>query len=442
MAYHLEGRLLEVCNCRVLCPCWIGEDPDYGTCDTIVAWHFDKGTIDGVDVVGPHDRDDRARARQHPAGQLEGGGLPRRARIAGAGGGAARRVHRQAGRSGRRAREAGRRGRVGREGADHVRRAGRQAARSSSATPAMPSSSRTRARRGATTTLDRHGVLDGPGRAGVRRQVADVPGEECRSSASTSTSRATTRCRARSCSTLLTRDVRGAVPRCRATLPRARPAARASGSRAARSSRCSAALLVALSALAWARAVAVEREPVRRATSTTAAGATRARSPRCAARSRQATIVVPALLHALRLGADDRGDDAADDAIRCSALFRRIVARRGRTRGTAGRRWSSPASSSRGSRSASLAHARTRRCVGARRALAVAGACTAGSSAPRCSRAPALFQFSALKYRCLEQCRTPFALRRVALARPRAARARRCGSASTTACSASAAAGR
>jgi hypothetical protein len=50
MAYHLEGRLLEVCNCRVLCPCWIGEDPDFGTCDTIVAWHFDKGTINGVDV--------------------------------------------------------------------------------------------------------------------------------------------------------------------------------------------------------------------------------------------------------------------------------------------------------------------------------------------------------------------------------------------------------
>jgi hypothetical protein len=52
MAYHLEGRLLEVCNCRVLCPCWIGEDPDFGTCDTIVAWHFDKGKIDGVDVAG------------------------------------------------------------------------------------------------------------------------------------------------------------------------------------------------------------------------------------------------------------------------------------------------------------------------------------------------------------------------------------------------------
>jgi hypothetical protein len=52
MAYHLAGRLLEVCNCRVLCPCWIGEDPDFGTCDTIVAWHFDEGQVNGVDVSG------------------------------------------------------------------------------------------------------------------------------------------------------------------------------------------------------------------------------------------------------------------------------------------------------------------------------------------------------------------------------------------------------
>jgi len=52
MSYHLEGRLLEVCNCRVLCPCWIGEDPDFGTCDTIVAWRIDKGSVDGVDVGG------------------------------------------------------------------------------------------------------------------------------------------------------------------------------------------------------------------------------------------------------------------------------------------------------------------------------------------------------------------------------------------------------
>ena len=52
MAYQLAGRLLEVCNCRVLCPCWIGEDPDFGTCNTIIAWHFDKGMIGNVDVSG------------------------------------------------------------------------------------------------------------------------------------------------------------------------------------------------------------------------------------------------------------------------------------------------------------------------------------------------------------------------------------------------------
>ena len=52
MAYHLEGRLLEVCDCRVLCPCWIGEDPDNGTCDSVLAYHFDNGTIGGVDVTG------------------------------------------------------------------------------------------------------------------------------------------------------------------------------------------------------------------------------------------------------------------------------------------------------------------------------------------------------------------------------------------------------
>jgi hypothetical protein len=52
VAYELEGRLLEVCNCNVLCPCWIGEDPDGGTCDAVVAYHVDEGTVDGVDVSG------------------------------------------------------------------------------------------------------------------------------------------------------------------------------------------------------------------------------------------------------------------------------------------------------------------------------------------------------------------------------------------------------
>src|SRR6516165_1095926 len=52
MAYKLEGSLLEVCNCEVLCPCWIGVDPDRGTCDSALAHHYEKGEIDGVDVSG------------------------------------------------------------------------------------------------------------------------------------------------------------------------------------------------------------------------------------------------------------------------------------------------------------------------------------------------------------------------------------------------------
>lgn len=50
--YQLEGSLLEACSCEVLCPCWIGEDPDHGTCESFIAYHFDSGTIRGVDVSG------------------------------------------------------------------------------------------------------------------------------------------------------------------------------------------------------------------------------------------------------------------------------------------------------------------------------------------------------------------------------------------------------
>jgi hypothetical protein len=48
--YQLDGRLLEVCTCNVLCPCWVGSDPDGGTCDTTIGWHIDTGTIQGIDV--------------------------------------------------------------------------------------------------------------------------------------------------------------------------------------------------------------------------------------------------------------------------------------------------------------------------------------------------------------------------------------------------------
>ena len=48
--YTLEGRLLEVCTCTAVCPCWVGEDPDGGTCEGTIAWYIDSGTVQGLDV--------------------------------------------------------------------------------------------------------------------------------------------------------------------------------------------------------------------------------------------------------------------------------------------------------------------------------------------------------------------------------------------------------
>lgn len=50
--YTIEGRLLEVCSCNAPCPCWVGEDPDGGTCDSVLGWRVDSGVVEGVDVSG------------------------------------------------------------------------------------------------------------------------------------------------------------------------------------------------------------------------------------------------------------------------------------------------------------------------------------------------------------------------------------------------------
>lgn len=52
MGYQLEGTMLEACSCDAICPCWVGQDPDGGACKGTIAWHFDKGAVDGVDVSG------------------------------------------------------------------------------------------------------------------------------------------------------------------------------------------------------------------------------------------------------------------------------------------------------------------------------------------------------------------------------------------------------
>ncbi len=50
--YALDGQLLEVCDCGTLCPCWVGDDPDNGTCHSFLAYHVESGQIRGLDVSG------------------------------------------------------------------------------------------------------------------------------------------------------------------------------------------------------------------------------------------------------------------------------------------------------------------------------------------------------------------------------------------------------
>jgi hypothetical protein len=50
--YHIEGELLESCSCMAPCPCWIGDDPDGGSCQAFNAYHIVRGEIDGVDIAG------------------------------------------------------------------------------------------------------------------------------------------------------------------------------------------------------------------------------------------------------------------------------------------------------------------------------------------------------------------------------------------------------
>ena len=154
----------------------------------------------------------------------------------------------------------------------------------------------------------------------------------------------------------------------------------------------------------------------------------------------QGDIVVPAVLHARGLGADDRGDDAADDV----SAARDVPAHR---RGAAGRRTARRRSSSLGFFVAwlafgLLAHAADALLLRWRAARRRGSSPTAGSigAAVLAGAGPVPVQRAQVPLpRAMPHA---VRLRRRALARPRRRRARRCGSASTTASSASAAAGR
>lgn len=51
LQYSLTGTFVECCNCHVICPCWVDDEPDEDFCAGLFAWSFDPGsTIEGHDV--------------------------------------------------------------------------------------------------------------------------------------------------------------------------------------------------------------------------------------------------------------------------------------------------------------------------------------------------------------------------------------------------------
>ncbi len=54
MAWHVSGQSVELCNCKLMCPCWISDTatPDHGACIGAFAWDVQTGESDGVDLAG------------------------------------------------------------------------------------------------------------------------------------------------------------------------------------------------------------------------------------------------------------------------------------------------------------------------------------------------------------------------------------------------------
>jgi hypothetical protein len=54
MAWKISGQSLELCSCKLLCPCWLGPEgaPDQGWCAGAFAFDIRNGNADGVDLGG------------------------------------------------------------------------------------------------------------------------------------------------------------------------------------------------------------------------------------------------------------------------------------------------------------------------------------------------------------------------------------------------------
>ena len=54
MSWQLTGRSMELCSCKMLCPCWLGPEgtPDEGWCGGALGFDIQRGNSDGIDLGG------------------------------------------------------------------------------------------------------------------------------------------------------------------------------------------------------------------------------------------------------------------------------------------------------------------------------------------------------------------------------------------------------
>jgi hypothetical protein len=54
MTWNVSGRGIEMCSCKVFCPCWLTPDvePDEGWCSAVLAWDAKEGACDGANLAG------------------------------------------------------------------------------------------------------------------------------------------------------------------------------------------------------------------------------------------------------------------------------------------------------------------------------------------------------------------------------------------------------
>lgn len=50
MSYNLSGTFIEACDCTVICPCWVDDDPVGGHCTGLIAWQISSGSVNGIPV--------------------------------------------------------------------------------------------------------------------------------------------------------------------------------------------------------------------------------------------------------------------------------------------------------------------------------------------------------------------------------------------------------